>query len=74
MLRSLQGLTVKQLAAGIGISTSTAHELLGGRKDPTLGELVRAAHVLGVHSIEELIAPLGTSELLRNEFGPDAAQ
>jgi transcriptional regulator with XRE-family HTH domain len=69
-LRKLSGVKVDDLADFLDLSPASTYALLAGDRDPRLGELIRAAYLFGVRSIEELIAPLGSEQIMRNEFGP----
>jgi transcriptional regulator with XRE-family HTH domain len=71
-LRQLQHaspVTAQQLADAMGISRGAVFNAFNGKMELTLGMLVGAVHVLGLRSIEELISPLGTSVLRREDFG-----
>lgn len=74
-IRVQRDLDDDQLVAAVeaaGLNRATFRDLRKGiTRDPSLGVLIRVARGLGLRSIEELITPLGTMELLRVEFGPD---
>jgi hypothetical protein len=69
-LAAQQRLSVRRLETLTGIPKSTIEDLMKGRKDPPLGMLVALVGAFGLRSIEELIAPIGTS-LLRKLEAPD---
>ena len=54
---------VRELHVRSGVGIGTIREILGGRSDPTLGVMLGLVKGLELHSVEELIAPLG-SQLL----------
>ena len=63
------GLAERELAERAGLPRSTVQDALNGESTLPLGVMVRLAHGFGLRSVEELIAPLGTSQLRREEFG-----
>ncbi len=68
----MRNISARDLAERAGLPKTTVTDVLSGKTgDPSLGILIRFAHVFELRSIEELIAPLGTSELRRAEFGGD---
>ena len=60
--QSIRG--ARQLARRSGIGVGTAANLLSGESEPTLSTMLLLAAALELHSIEELIAPLGTARAL----------
>jgi hypothetical protein len=64
-------LTLRELEDWTDIPKSTIDDLLHARHQPLLGEVLRMVDVLELRSIEEVIAPLGTSLLRREEIGSD---
>jgi transcriptional regulator with XRE-family HTH domain len=71
-LLARQEITGRELAKRAHLSQSTVSDVLNGKtKDPSLGLMLRLVHGFGLRSIEELIAPLGTSQLRRIELGSD---
>ena len=57
--------SVRALAQLSGLGIGTVANLVRGESDPTLSTMLALAAALDLHSIEELIAPLGTSIALR---------
>jgi len=53
-------LTQTELVARTGLGKGTIGDLWWGKSNPTLSTLLTVARVLGVSSIEELLAPFGT--------------
>jgi transcriptional regulator with XRE-family HTH domain len=61
-----QGLdSIRSIAAATGLSAGAVGALLRGKTDPTLGTMLALVDGLALVSIEELLAPLGTSLVLR---------
>jgi transcriptional regulator with XRE-family HTH domain len=52
------------LAAATGLGIGTVRDIWSGSSDPTLSTLLALTEALGVHSIEELLGPIGTQRLL----------
>ena len=65
------GLNDRQLADKTGIPRTTIQNALQGKSDFPLGLLIRFVHGFDLRSVEELLGPLGTSKLRREEFGVD---
>jgi plasmid maintenance system antidote protein VapI len=68
-LFALADLTERGLAKKAGLPPTTVQNVLRGKSDLPLGLLIRLVHAFDLRSVEELIAPLGTSQLRREEFG-----
>lgn len=68
-LRLLCGDSISQraLADRSGVSYGAVGDLWHARSDPTLSTLLRIVDALGLSSIEELLAPIGTQVLLDHE-------
>jgi hypothetical protein len=67
-----RGIEMPQLVTRSRLPRQTVKDVLDGvTKDPTIGVLIHLVHGLELRSVEELIGPLGTSELRRIEFGND---
>jgi plasmid maintenance system antidote protein VapI len=62
-----KGVKVLDLEERSGVSKTTIYAVINGERDPTLGTLIRLAHELGLRSVEEFIAPLGTMQILKSE-------
>jgi len=72
----LRGLAVgrsgRELARAAGLGIGTVRDLLEGRSDPTLGTMLALVEALELASIEELLAPLGTSAYREAQGGASA--
>lgn len=64
----------RHLAELIDVPSSTLSDVLNGKTEPTLGMLLRMVHFLELRSIEELIAPFGTSDLRLAEYPDDGVR
>jgi transcriptional regulator with XRE-family HTH domain len=59
-----QNLSQRGLAARAGLGISTLRKVLNQESDPALSTLLGLAGALGLHSLEELLGPIGTMEVL----------
>ena len=66
-----EGIGPGELAERAQLPPSTVKDAISGRTELTLRVMIHLAHGFQLRSIEELIAPFGTSELRRSEFGSD---
>jgi transcriptional regulator with XRE-family HTH domain len=58
----------RALARDSGVSIGTIRKILAADDDPSLGVMLHLAYAFGLGSIEELISPLGTTELSGLQF------
>jgi transcriptional regulator with XRE-family HTH domain len=70
-LLDARGMTAREVALKAGVPANTLYDILSKKSDPALGPMVRIAHALRLRSIEELIAPLGTTQLQLLELGAE---
>jgi transcriptional regulator with XRE-family HTH domain len=70
-LLTRQGISARELARRADLPQSTVNDALRGRGGLKLGVMVHLVEGFGLRSIEELIAPFGTSQLRRSEFRND---
>ena len=69
-LKTRQKLSIRDLAATSGLAKSTVADILSGKNEElSLYVLVHLVRGFGLRSIDELVAPLGTMQLCRREFG-----
>jgi transcriptional regulator with XRE-family HTH domain len=61
--------SLAQLSEEAGLGESTVGRIARGVVEPTLSEMVALAAVFGLASIEELVAPLGTTMLIERTRG-----
>ncbi len=62
---SIRGFSgIRPLAKSAGLGTGTVSDILSGTSDPSLSTLLALVRALELGSIEELLAPLGTTVVL----------
>jgi len=65
-----KGWSLTKLAAESGVGLGTVMEIARGEREPSLSTMLAFVSSLGLRSIEELLAPLGTVELCKLEGLP----
>lgn len=60
-LMKARGYSIRRLASESGLGVGTISSLLRGGTEPTLGTMLALVDCLQLASLEELLAPLGTS-------------